>query len=332
MKRLTLFILASVSSLILGSCQEKMEWEIKLDISAGDTGPIEKDEEILEYEEIMTLSGKNAQGGDSWGDYFFQFTTGNNAVKVYDLATKTLVQTVKITDSLRGFVPNCHCNTVCFGTEYYDAEDLFPLVYVSTGYAYDGYTGALVYRIVQNNGSFFITLVQTLKFPVDKSSWTEFIPAGEFAYLCYTSERVIFKIKMPKLKDGNMIISRDSAIESFQFTPQPNWMATSRNQGRMFYQGKILFVSGVPHAGEACVLVILNLETRERERIIDFPKNGLTSEPESIFIWQGDICVAFVDKIVRLINLEIPLDLTPNMLAHAREGRPNDFTGIVAEV
>ena len=113
------------------------------------------------------------------------------------------------------------------------------------------------------------------------------------------SERIIFKVPMPKLKDGDLIISRNDAIETYQFSPQPDWMATSRNQDRMFHQGKILFVSGVP-PGEASVFVVLNLETRERERIIDFKKNGLTTEPESIFIWQGDICVAFVDKIVKL--------------------------------
>lgn len=302
MKRLVLVCVAFICSLLLGACQEKLEWEIEWEIVAGNTEPGEDSEEKIEYEEIMALGGKYNQGGDSWGDYFFQFTRNNSEVRVYDLSLKTLAQTIKITSSLGGFVSNCHCNTVCFGSEYYDVDDCFPLLYVSTGYASGGYTGALVYRITQNNGIFFITLVQTIKFPVGKSSWTEFIPAGEYAYLCYTSERVIFKVPMPKLKDGDMIISRDSAIDTFQFTPQPNWMSTSRNQGRMFYQGKILFVSGVPHAGEASVLVVLNLETRERERIIDFKKNGLTSEPESIFIWQGDICVAFVDKIVRLLD------------------------------
>ena len=301
MKRLVIVLIAFIGPLILGACQEKIEWEIDVDIVAGNTKPLEEDdEEKFEFEEIMTVSGGRPQGGDSWGDYFFQFAADNTAMKVYDLSTKTLVQTVKITSSLKGFVPNCHCNTVCFGNEYYDAEDLFPLIYVSTGYAYDGYTGALVYRITQHNGIFFITLVQTIKFPVDQSSWTEFIPAGEFAYLCYTSERVIFKIKMPKLKDGDIVIGRDSAVEAFQFSSQPKWMATSRNQDRLFHQGKILFVSGVPHAGEASVLVILNLETREREKIYDFKKYGLESEPESIFIWQGDLCVAFVDKIVKL--------------------------------
>ena len=234
------------------------------------------------------------------GDYFFQFSANNSIVRVYDLATKTLVQTIKITSSLKGFVSNCHCNTVCFGKEYYDVEDIFPLIYVSTGYASGGYTGALVYRIVQHNGIFFITLVQTIKFPVGSSSWTEFVPGDEFAYLCYTTERIIYKIEMPKLKDGDIIIGPDSAIETYQFSPQPDWMASSRNQDRMFHQGKIYVASGVPQSGEASVLFILNLETKERERIIDLKKIGLTKEPESIFIWQGDVCIAFLDKIVKL--------------------------------
>ncbi len=300
MKRFVLVLVALVGPLILGACQEKLEWEIKLDVVAGNTEATEY-EDSIEFEEIMPLfeTSPLPQGGDCWGNYFFQFTAGNTIVRVYDLAIKRIVQTVKIQGSQRGFVSNCHCNTACFGTEYYDAEDMFPLIYVSTGYSANGYTGALVYRITQHNGIFFITLVQTLQFPVEKSSWTELVPGYEFAYLCYTSERIIYKVNMPKLKDGDIIIGREDAIETYQFSPQPNWMASSRNQDRIFHQGKILVISGVP-PGEASVLFVLNLETRERERIIDLKKSGLTSEPESIFIWQGDICVAFVDKIVRL--------------------------------
>jgi hypothetical protein len=299
MKRFALVLVALVGPLILGACQEKLEWEIKLDVVAGNTEAAEYDDSI-EFEEIMPVSARYPQGGDSWGDYFFQFSTDNSEVRIYDLATKTLIQTIKMTSSLKGFVPNCHCNTVCFGKEYYDVEDIFPLVYVSTGYASGGYTGSLVYRIVQHNGVFFITLVQTIKFPVGNSSWTEFVPGDEFAYLCYTSERVIYKIKMPKLKDGNIIIGPDSAIEAFRFTAQPDWMASSKNQDRLFHQGKIYVISGIPHNGEASVLFVLNLETQERERIINLKKSGLTSESESIFIWQGNICVAFLDKIVKL--------------------------------
>lgn len=301
MKRLALVVFAFVGPLILGACQEKLEWEIEIEVR--NKGSTDEQQESLRFEEIMPLPGHlspHQQGGDCWGDYFFQFVTDNSVVRIYDLLTKALVQTLTIPGSQRGFVSNCHCNTVKFGSEYYEAEDLFPLVYVSTGYASNGYTGALVYRIVQNNGTFFITLVQTIKFPVDKSSWTEFVPGDEFSYLCYTDERVIFKIPMPKLKDGDHIISRDNALETYQFTQQPDWMFTSRNQDRLFHQGRILVTSGVPQSGEASVFFVLNLETCEREKIVDFKKIGLKNEPESIFIWQGDICVAFVDKIVKL--------------------------------
>ena len=66
----------------------------------------------------------------------------------------------------------------------------------------------------RDDGTFSITLVQTIKFPVDDSSWTEFIPGEEYGYLCYTSERVIYKVPMPKLKDGDVIISRDDAVDT----------------------------------------------------------------------------------------------------------------------
>ena len=303
MKRLFLIILAIISPLFLGSCQEKLEWSIEIVDNPPEPTEVFETGRIPRYEILMTLNGGSPQGGDCWGDYFFQFTANNTVVRVYDLSTKTLVQTINIASSLKGFVPNCHCNTVCFGTEYYDVEDIFPLIYVSTGYSSGGYTGALVYRITQHNGTFFITLVQTIKFPVDQSSWTEFVPGEDgFAYLCYTTERVIFKVPMPKLKDGDHIISREDAVDTYLFGPQPDWMSTSRNQDRLYYQGNILYISGVPQEGEASAFAILNLETRTRERIIDFKEIGLRSESESLFVWQGDLYVAFVDKIVKLID------------------------------
>ena len=84
-------------------------------------------------------------------------------------------------------------------------------------------------------------------------------------------------------------------------------MFSSRHQDRIFYQVKILLISGVPQSGEASAFIVLNPETEERESIIDFKKNGLYSESESIFIWRGDLCVAFVDRIVKLVNfIDIP--------------------------
>ena len=304
MKRICLFLIAITGPLTVEACQEKIELETRIDIVFGSANaPLEEDY-LITFEEIMPLDKKQfdlPQGGDCWGNYFFQFTSGNNRVYVFDLALKTVVQTIDIPRSQHGFVSSCHCNTVSFGTEYFDVNDLFPLIYVSTGYASDGYTGVLVYRIRQDwRGRFSITLVQTIKIPAVDNSWIEFIPAGEEAYLCYTGLNLIYRVKMPRLMDGDIVIRPEDALETYQFPPRPDWLLSSRYQDRLFQDGKIIYITGVP-PGEASALVVLDLQNRKREMIVDFKKNGLTSESESIFVWQGDLCVAFADGIVRLI-------------------------------
>lgn len=310
MKRVFLTLVSSIiCPFILFSCRGAvgLDFEINAENQGGhkerivSLGKNDDNGDILDFEEIMTLGSiRYAQGGDCWGNYFFQFVQNNFTVRVYDLSTKALVQSIPIPSSKRGFVSNCHCNTVCFGTEYYDVEDTFPLIYVSTGYAADDYTGALVYRITQHNDKFDISLVQTIRFPVDKSSWTEFIPGNDFAYLYYSSEKTVFMFSIPKLEDGDIVLSRDSAIKTFQFSNYPDWIYSSREQDHLFYNGKIAYLTGVPQSGGAITLVVLSIDNQKIERIYDLKKSGLTTEPESIFVWQGDLCIAFVDKIVKL--------------------------------
>ena len=298
MKRIYLALMALVGPVMLGSCEGLAELETHLDIAVGEDnegggdgdkkgtsigfgvsvgfgndGP-DEDDAVLEYEDIIPpeiILSSNVQGGDCWGDYFFQFGTNNTRIRIYDLALKTYSQNVYLSNGLTGFVPNCHCNTVAFGTEYYDAGDPFPLIYVSTGYGVDGYTGALVYRIKRNYlGTFSVSLVQT-----------------------------IYRMEMPKLKDGDLVtLDPSQALETYLFPPRPSWMGTSRNQDYLFRDGKLYFITGTSQGFSG--LVVLDLGTRKWERIINFKKNGLTSEPESIFVWQGDICVALKDRMVKL--------------------------------
>lgn len=247
--------------------------------------------------QVSTITSIACQGGACFGDYLFMFTENNTTCWLYNLATKTLLQTIAIPSRERGFVGNCHCNTVNFGTEYYDANDPFPLIYVSTGYASGGYTGALVYRVVattENNATTYsLTLVQTLKMPGE--GWTEFVVGEDgYCYLCYTTPRTIYKMKMPKLSDGDITFDLEQAITTYQFTRQPSWYNGSRNQNRMYHNGKIYVVSGVPAASETSLFIVLDLATETREVEIDLVNTlGLTSESETCFIWQGHICVAF---------------------------------------
>jgi len=237
---------------------------------------------------VATIASKTCQGGACYGDYLFLFTEGNDTCWLFNLRTNTLVQTISIPAEQRGFVSNCHCNTVNFGTKKYDAGDSFPLLYVSTGYAADNYTGALVYRVTESGGTYSLTLVQTLKMPTSPSSWTEFvIGENNDCYICYTAVRKIYRMNLPSVSDGDLTFNLDDAIEVYQFTPQP---FTSSNQNRIYYRGKMYVVSGSAGAG---LLFVLNMATQERETVISLADMGINSEPETCFLWDGHLCVAF---------------------------------------
>lgn len=259
---------------------------------------VSEDKHYVATKQVSTITSIACQGGACFGDYLFMFTENNTTCWVYNLATNTLLQTITIPSSERGFVSNCHCNTVNFGTEYYDANDPFPLIYVSTGYASGEYTGALVYRIVATTENdvttYSLVLVQTLKMP--GTEWTEFLTGEDgFCYLCYTSQRKIYRMKMPKLSDGDVTFDLGQALSAYQFTPQPSWYNGSQNQNRFYKNGKIYMVSGGPP--QTTLFIVLDLATERREVEIDLLNTlGLSGEPETCFIWQDHICIVFRSK------------------------------------
>ena len=251
---------------------------------------------------VATIPAPSSQGGACYGDFLFLFATNNTTCWIYNLAQNVLLQTYTIPSEERGFVSNCHCNTVNFGTEKYDAGDPFPLIYVSTGYSSDGYTGALVYRIIATTEndvtSYSLRLVQTLKMP--GSAWTEFCTGDDgMCYLCYTGARKIYKMRMPTLSDGDVIFDLEQALSVYQFTQQPSWFNGSSGQNRFYHNGKIYVVSGIPSnpptaSSQRSLLIVLDLATETREVIINLQEIGLNGEPETCFIWNGQLCIVFL--------------------------------------
>lgn len=245
---------------------------------------------------VSTITSISCQGGACFGDYLFMFKEDNTTCWIYNLSTNTLLQTYTIPSEERGFVSNAHCNTVNFGTDYYDLDDPFPLIYVSTGYASGGYSGALVYRIVVNTESdvttYSLTLVQTVRIP---SNWSEFIVGKDGDCYIKTEDNgiVYYRMRMPKLSQGDVTLDFVNALSVCHLTPQPSWYNGSRNQGHIYHNGKIYLVSGVP-TSETSLFIVINLSTGEREVEIDLYNTlGLHSEPEALFIWDGRFCIAF---------------------------------------
>ena len=260
------------------------------------SGPMVKATEKQHYvasAQVATITSVSVQGGACFGNYLFMFTTNNASCRIYNLATNTLVQTITIPDEEKGFVSNCHCNTVNFGTEYYDSNDQFPLIYVSTGYSSGGYSGALVYRIVATTESevttYSLSLVQTIKF---SATWSEFIVADDGA--CYVKTDYYYRMPMPKLSQGDVTLDLQNALQVCKITEQPSWYNGSRNQGHLYHDGKMYLVSGVPASGEESLFIVIDLATGRREVEIDLYNTlGLHSEPEAVFIWNGHFCIVF---------------------------------------
>ena len=236
---------------------------------------------------VTTVTSQNFQGGACYGDYLFMFTENNTTCWIYNLSTGTLLQTITIPSADRGFVGTCHCNTVNFGTEKYNSDDPFPLIYVSTGYNDGTNTGVIVYRIVatteDDTTTYSLSLVQTVKFP--GTTWTEFIVGDDGN--CFIKQGVTFyRMAMPKLSDGDITLDFSNALEVYKFTEQP---FNSANQNHLYHGGKIFVISGGTGNG---LLIVLNLYTRTRESVIDLNAIGITKEPESIFVWQNHLCIA----------------------------------------
>lgn len=250
---------------------------------------------------VSKITSVACQGGACFGDYLFLFKEENTTCWIYNLATQALVQTITIPSDQRGFVSDCHCNTVNFGTEYYDANDPFPLIYVSTGYASDGYTGALVYRIVSttenDTTTYSLSLVQTIKMP--GSGWTEFIVGDDGD--CYIKRGSIFyRMTLPKLSAGDVILDYENALNVYKFTAQP---FESANQNFIYFNGKIYLVSGASSAG---MFIVLDLATQKREVVISlYDTLGITPEPETCFFWNNNLCISFRSNVnVRALYFE----------------------------
>ena len=105
-------------------------------------------------------------------------------------------------------------------------------------------------------------------------------------------------MNMPTLSQGDVTFNLEQALEVYQFTQQPAWFKGSRNQNRFYKDGKMYVVSGTPtnpktSSSERSLFMVFDMATRTREVVIDLQDLGLNSEPETVFIWNGHICIAF---------------------------------------
>lgn len=273
-----------------------------------DTLDLASDFDISSHDikKIMDLdcpSGWSAQGSANFDDFLFQFYAGNRYFSVYDINNKK-----KIGDYLcpGPLGPRVHANTVNFSSRYYNSDDPFPTLYLSSGYQLDGYTRIYCYRVIHPSElQYRLELVQTITLQ-DFGTWTEGVLDNENGYLWIKYEKNgsngsygYAKYEIPDYSSDDVIISFNDYLEKFDLPAQPK---PSSNQGHIFQGGKIRLVSGVPSKDQPLLYICLNPSTGERELMIDLSEQGLVNEnnrkdnayePEGCMVYDGQFLICY---------------------------------------
>lgn len=242
------------------------------------------------------------QSSACYGDYMITLSDKMATMKLYNLRTRTLLATKTQT----ALDANHHCNQCFFGTEKYDENDAFPLLYV-TVYSSDWAItpGSMeVYRIVPTMGtndysSFSITLVQTVTVPTmtddNALGYVNFVMDLRSGYL-YTYSRNdnenaanynnlrITKWKMPTLSQGNVALT--SRIASWETGTK-----FGAGQGAAIKNHLLFFFRGYQSAGYI-QMYVFDLVNRTIVAEIDLLSDGFTSEPEGVFFWGNTLHVS----------------------------------------
>lgn len=278
---------------------------IKNDTVINNNTVISQDTILLSYEKYMDLrpSYGTVQGAACYGKYLFQGYSNNAALGVYDLEKKTVLCKLEIPGPKPS--SNTHANTVNFGYERLSPDDYFPLLYISSGYT-KNINGSpcsfiYVYRISKypnSEGSegFHIEFVQTITL-MGFGSWTEGIPDNDHNLLWIkyepnstNGEYRYASFAMPKLENGDVTIIKDNALTDFSLGTQP---FISSNQGHLYYDNKILLVSGGSSTTQKKAFIVINTITQTRELVIDLGEIGLNFEPENLFFYNNHMMIGY---------------------------------------
>ena len=229
----------------------------------------------------------SVQGAAAHGDYLFQFQDHNEAVYVYNLASKTLIKKIELTPNSSN-----HCNQVSFSNLFFSKEDMFPLLYVS-GARSATYNRIQVYRITGEKDNIDIQLIQEIILPkkTDENwvSWTCSILDNEnqylYAYASNASTRLI-KFEIPDFHQETVNLTDADILE---FIPIEH---INHQQGGIIKNGVFYMIYGVPSWGDQVWLRLFNLETKNEIVRFNLSEKKFKGEPEGIFFYNNELYCA----------------------------------------
>lgn len=302
------FILAAQISL---SCSAD---DIIVEPDKTGTHPSEKED----YPDAISLevslyanNSKTNQSSAAYGDYLFLVPDKRSYIHCYNLKKKELVCTKTlgaVNERTTGNYILYHCNQTSFGTDFYDKNDPFPLLYISQRARSDDRCMMEVYRLLPvwdetkaEYVSLDVLLVQTIYFPVQTAANSLgrincAIDAENHSMYTYSystiegdTERNLCRIScfnIPDIHQEEVILNDDAIIESYKF----NYKATN-SQGGCIKDGKLYIAQGFKSWG--IYLNIIDLKQKKLIQRVDLLNQyGVTWEPEGCFFYNGNLMMS----------------------------------------
>lgn len=286
----------------------------------------------MKIKQIAKILG--GQDGVIWKDELFRFNKKGKGV-VYDLGDIVPNQIDElepfcsfILDKADVIVP--HSNSVCWGSEFFDPSDEYPLLYSNIYNNYAKYDDKLigvccVYRLQRTETSFKTTLVQLIEigFTDDPMLWKAYPdrdgvrPYGNFVvdremgyYYAFVMRNEplgtrYFKFKIPSLCDGEIdpiygvrrvVLSHGDILDQFD-CPYHRFI-----QGAIVHNNCIYSAEGFESEIDRPAIRVIDLVKKREKLYLDLWEKGYRSEPEMIDFY-GDICY-YSDVKGNLYSLE----------------------------
>lgn len=216
------------------------------------------------------------QGMAVFGDFMFQCHHSNNFIDVYDLRDNTFAFSIE-----QEGVQEVHCNNADFGTEYFDKNDPFPLLYLEhRGNKHK----TSVYRILKTDTAYTAQRVQTFNFTPCTWSISNNDYANGHLYVTHGQGKgkgsMLTQIPIPSVGEGDITIDLESSdvLASFDVT------SPKVSQDGTIHNNKLFQLKGYSGEGE---IKIVDLKKHRTLFIAQFDQIGMQGEPEGI-AWYND--------------------------------------------
>ena len=321
-------VIASFLEISAISCVKEgfpmLESELELEFSFSDTDSIfvnPADDPMLkpvDLEGNITITpfaeqGFNHQSAAVHGDYLFMVMNGRPAIRLFDMTQKRPVYTFKMTEMDRTVY---HCNQSTFGTQKYEPDDFFPLLYVSQRPRSEKRCFTEVFRIVPlfNADStalvaFRTELVQEIFFPPmskENSLGNVNCVIDTNTGKMYTYSRnnngrdsnygqcKISRFAIPDVRRREVFLEDADIEHSFMIDAKAGNM-----QGGCIVGDRLYIGQGYPYAN----YVYLNVVDLREERLVkrfDLLARGVDWEPEGCFYYDGGVMLTYTNGISRI--------------------------------